>query len=358
MIKVGIIGTRGIPNRYGGFERFVELLVESPLWARHDVSFVVYGEDVCDYNKWTQVKTVGCQKSERPMVYYIRSCIAASEECDIVLCCGVGLSYFAVWPMLRGRVLVVNPDGCEWRRTKWSSLGRLLVRAMYWPALAAARHIVIDAEALREDFGRALGNKARYIAYQAPDPHLCALSASTRESLSLKKPYFLVIARLEPENNILMVIDGYKRSAISNIELLIVGGTSTTYYKQTLNEHSGNGVRFVGAIYDQLVLDELRSQCVAYLHGHSVGGTNPSLLEALATCGGQLLCHDNKYNREVGGSEASYFETSSVLSEQLRTLINGPSSKNRRQPVRDERFEPDFIAQRYLTLFEDIRVAG
>lgn len=357
-LTVGIIGTRGIPNLYGGFERFVELLVADPAWAHHGVRFVVYGESGSTYNEWTEVQAVGISKNERPMMYYIRSCLEATRACDIVICCGVGLSYFAIWPMLRGRTLVVNPDGCEWRRTKWSAIGRLLVRAMYWPALAAARHIVIDAEALREDFGSSLGNKARYIAYQAPEPHLSELAQSTRESLSLSKPYALVIARLEPENNIGMIVDAFRQLASPDVELLIVGGTTTRYYQDVLQAQVGTGIRFVGAIYDQAVLDELRGQCVAYLHGHSVGGTNPSLLEALATCGGSLFCHDNKYNREVAGAEAGYFTGATTLADQLRPLLASPQLAVRRQPTRDERFQPATIARHYLKLFEDIRAPG
>lgn len=358
IITVGIIGTRGIPNRYGGFERFVELLVEEPSWPVHRVRFVVYGEgETKPYNGWTRLQRVGIEKNQRPLGYYIASCIQATRECDVIVCCGVGLSYFSLWPVLRGRTLVVNPDGCEWRRTKWSALGRLAIRAMYWPALAAARHIVIDSEALRADFGAALGKKARYIGYQAPAPRLTPLTEETRQRMSIARPFALVIARLEPENNIEMTVQAFNSAKDGSAELIVVGGTTTPYFTSVLAPLAGPDVRFVGAIYDQSVLEQLRSTCVSYVHGHSVGGTNPSLLEALATVGGQICCHDNKYNREVAGTEASYFANKQQLAELFKPSLRTHTAGASRTPTRDERFRPDTIAARFLSLFEDIRAA-
>ncbi|MEN9544090.1 MAG: hypothetical protein RLZZ598_923 [Pseudomonadota bacterium] len=362
-LTIGIIGTRGIPNRYGGFERFVELLVDDTLWQDHDVQFRVYGESPTqERNPWTRSCEVGLIKSERPLMYYARSANMAARECDILLCCGVGLSVFAWWPVFRGRALVVNPDGCEWRRTKWSRLGRLLIRAMYWPAIAAAQRIVIDAEALREDFGSALGNKARCIAYQAPEPRSATLQDTTKAQLALSRHFLLVIARLEPENNIHLILQAFHKLDPSEVNLVIVGGKSTPFYLDVLAGMECPRVRFVGALYDQAVLDELRSNCLAYLHGHSVGGTNPSLLEALATVRGHLICHDNKYNREVAADQAEYFVDETALAALLQPIVQGAATQiddipAHRTPTRDERFRPDTISRSYLELFEDIRAA-
>lgn len=358
-IRVGIIGTRGIPNRYGGFERFVELLTTHATWENSGFSFVIYGEghDV-DFNEWTELRNVGISKNERPLVYYFKSVFLACRECDVIFCCGVGLSVIAFWPLLRGRTLIVNPDGCEWRRTKWSRLGRLIIRAMYWPALAAAKRIVIDAEALREDFGAVLGHKAQYIGYQAPEPLAAALTDPVKQRFAIDRPFFLVIARLEPENNIQLIVEAFSQLSQGSVDLLVVGGTSTPFFTEALSKYASPNLRFLGAIFDQEVLGELRSNCAAYLHGHSVGGTNPSLLEALATVRGHLLCHDNKYNQEVAGAEARYFADSSSLQTMLlvliETLATGDGSWPR-TPSREERFHPDTIANRYLQLFKECR---
>jgi glycosyltransferase involved in cell wall biosynthesis len=361
MLTIGIIGTRGIPNNHGGFERFVELLVAEDIWRSQQISIVVYSAGADGYyNEWTRIRNIGFSKDERPFWYYYKSTWLATRECDVIVCCGCGLSVFAFWPVLRGKSLVVNPDGCEWRRTKWSWIGRLAIRTMYVPALAAATRIVIDAEALRDDFGRALDKKARYIGYQAPQPNVNPMRDVTREHWGLFRPYVLVIARLEPENNIHLVVQAFRQVQQGGMDLIVVGGITTPFYKQVLAPLAAQHVRFVGAIYDQLVLDELRSNCLAYVHGHSVGGTNPSLLEALATVRGRLLCHDNKYNREVASNEAGYFADERQLADLLHPLLDSLADREpaHRIPSRDKRFYPETIARRYLELFEDIRTAS
>lgn len=353
---VGIIGTRGIPNTYGGFERFLEVLVDHPGWGKSSVRFKIYGESPDrEYNSWTSLREVGMSKKDRPLAYYYRSTVLATSECDIILCCGVGISVFAYWPALRGKRLIVNPDGCEWRRTKWSPLGRQLIKFMYAPALAAATDIVIDAEALREDFGSSLGGKARYIPYQAPDPATKELSNKTRERFKIAQSYVLVIARLEPENNVRTIVEAFSLLPEGDVQLLIVGPTSTQFYTDQLAGYASSRIRFLGAIFDQDVLHELRSNCIAYLHGHSVGGTNPSLLEALSTVRGEMICHDNKYNREVAGDGALYFADTSELQERLKDCIAkiAPQGKEwARVPYFDKRFHPDTIFEEYLKLFE------
>jgi len=354
---VGIIGTRGIPNTYGGFERFLEVLVDHPGWANSSFRFKIYGEGADrQYNSWTSLREVGISKKEKPFAYYYRSTMLATSECDIILCCGVGISIFAYWPSLRGRRLIVNPDGCEWRRTKWSPLGRQLIKFMYAPALAAATDIVIDAEALREDFGSSLGGKAKYIPYQAPDPEAKELSDETRDRFNISQSYVLVIARLEPENNVRTIVEAFSSLPAGDVQLLIVGPTSTQFYNDHLASYASTRVRFLGAIFDQDVLHELRSNCIAYLHGHSVGGTNPSLLEALSTVRGEMVCHDNKYNREVARDGARYFADASELQNLLKDCIRKLTPQGQpwaRAPSFDKRFHPDTIFEEYLKLFED-----
>lgn len=359
MARVGIIGTRGIPNGHGGFERFVETLVEHRGWRDTGTTFAVYGEGPDrPFNAWTDLRCVGVVKDARPFRYYFRSALLAADECDIIVCCGVGISIFAYWPRLKGKAFVLNPDGCEWRRTKWSTAGRLAIRAMYAPALSAAQRVVVDAEALREDFG--LGDKAQYIAYAAPEPVSVALEPSTSEKLELTKPYVLAVARLEPENNVQIVTEAFRKLGRTDVELLVVGGTGTAFFASQLAKFNGDGIRFLGPIYDQEVLNQLRSNALAYFHGHSVGGTNPSLLEALATVRGQMICHDNKYNREVAGEQAFYVRDADDLASRLGLLCDDAVAGTlvRREPSRDERFHPDTIHRRYRDLFETLNAAG
>jgi len=353
---VGIIGTRGIPNSYGGFERFVEQLVDSPSWPQIQIDFVVYGEMASRrYNAWTRLACIPYEKRQNPLRFYVAAALAASRECDIILCCGVALSYFAFIPRLRGKILFINPDGCEWRRTKWPWWLRLIVRLQYAPALWASHEIIVDADALRADFGLLSSRKCSYIGYPAPDPKITPLRESTTSALDLHKPYILIIARLEPENNVAMALEAYAMLDASDIECLIVAPTTTPHFAQHLSRLQRPGVRFVGGIFDQHVLDELRSNCIAYIHGHSVGGTNPSLLEALSTVSGAVLCHANKYNIEVAGEQACYFSSARELHDLLVHVRQHPTP---RDPYRERRFAPAEIADRYRALFEKYRSAG
>lgn len=348
-LRVGIIGTRGVPNLYGGFERFVELLVEERHWAGTGIEFVIYGEaGEGRYNAVTELVKLPYLKRVNPLLYYVRAAWLASRDCDVVLCCGVALSTFAFIPRLRGKALVINPDGCEWRRTKWPWWIRLIVRAQYAPALWAAQRIVVDAEALKADFGLERSPKCSYIGYQAPEPRSFPLRTETRTRLKLEREFVLIIARLEPENNVVMALQAFARICAPDVECVVVAPTNTPHYQAVLSSMASPTIRFVGGIFDQQVLNELRSNCMAYVHGHSVGGTNPSLLEALSTVTGVLLCHRNRYNEEAAGSEARYFSDASELSTRLgEVLLHRP----RRTPSRDPRFHPDEIARRYGDCF-------
>jgi rhamnosyltransferase len=356
-IVIGIVGTRGIPNNYGGFERFVELLVADFYWKDFGIAFIVYGEGPSiDLNPWTKIKCVGLSKNKTPFLYYWRSTSYSAKECDIVLSCGVGISLASFLPIINGKALIVNPDGCEWRRTKWNFFGRIIIKLMYWPALLCARKIVIDAESLRSDFNKVFSNKFEYIPYQSPEPHEGYLSKIDTERLLLFKPFMLVIARIEPENNILLIIKAFLQLNAINIDLVIIGGLNTDYYKKMLSTNLFNKIRFLGPIYDQAILDGLRSQCIAYIHGHTVGGTNPSLLEALSTVKGSIFCHCNKYNLEVAKSEASYFTSESELIFLMQNLVRNfnDSTLKKRIPSQDMRFKSRAISEKYLNLFRRV----
>lgn len=359
MIKVGIIGTRGIPNQYGGFERFVELLVVDPIWIG-DVHFFVYGEknetNRAVHHNYTYVPLK--RNKSAGITYYFESVSKALDTCDIVLCCGVAISVAAFIPRIYGKKLIINPDGCEWRRTKWSKVGRLLIRAMYFPALLFADRIVIDSEALREDFHQRFSFKSVFIPYQAVIPkevNVCdGQDFLDRFGLHASSNYLVVIARLEPENNISMICEAFKMSQRDDLELVIVGNTDTNYFLNILvSQYSClANIHFVGGVYDQNILNSLRRLASVYIHGHTVGGTNPSLLEALVVCEGALICHDNKYNREVAGDNAGYFSDVAGLAVILNSISVDKSPKS--NSWSDSRYRPDVVAAQYRNLFQSL----
>ena len=141
----------------------------------------------------TRSRYVALMRKVRPLIYHIESARLASRKCDIVLRSAVGLSLPSWWPVLRRRALVMNTDGCNWRRAKWSWLDLKLIHAMYRPACAAASRIVNFSEVLCEDFGSAIVSKIRFIACWDPGPRSEALRDSTREQFGIARPFALVI---------------------------------------------------------------------------------------------------------------------------------------------------------------------
>lgn len=355
---VGIIGTRGIPNNYGGFERFVELLAEKHS-QKSNIKLVIFGEKNDkpnhDPRKYKYVNLIS--KKSSGLLYYMESVIRATKSCDIIFCCGVGISIGSMIPKFFGKKLIINPDGCEWKRKKWSILGRTIIKLMYYPTLLFADRIIIDSEALKSDFGKLFSKKYVYIPYQCPD----LVFAKTKQvkktlatkNIDLEDLYYLIIARLEPENSIEKICEAFINHKNKNAQLIIVGKTDTSYFINKLKKYDNYNlkIKFAGGIYNQSLLNQLRKNAKFYLHGHTVGGTNPSLIEALATCNGEIVCHKNKYNNEVAKKNAVYFsdvESLVKIFDQFKVNIKNINNWS------DERFNSKKIYEKYMCEFEKV----
>jgi glycosyltransferase involved in cell wall biosynthesis len=327
--------------------------VDNSLWRDGMFRFVVYGEQPpTQINAVTQTRQVPIAKSEHPLAYYRHSIKMALCECDVILALGVGISLFSVLPRLHGVPLIVHPDGAEWKRTKWSALGRLALRLLYLPTLLFADRIIVDAEALRSDFPAIFGHKMVYIAYQATPVVPSSDPDAVLKDLGITGPFMLTIARLEPENSIGMILDGFALAQSQEQTLVVVGATSTSYYQNCLADRRIGNVRFLGGIFDPSILNVLRSRCSAYIHGHTIGGSPPSLIEAQAGVNGRLFCRDNKYNREVTSERAEYFADAEELCALIKAVPGAtvPSAT----PYDDERFRPSHITEMYRRTFMDI----
>lgn len=259
------------------------------------------------------------------MLWDARCLWAARKHFDVVYMLGVGAGFAAWIPRAFGGAKVwVNSDGIEWKRRKYTWPERAyLVIAEGLSALFATR-VIADAKAI-ESYLRArypFRKRISAIAYGAdvsdvmPDQHLL------EEWNVSPNNYYIVVCRLEPENHVLEVISGFQCSN-ARIPLLIVGNIEhPNAYVQSLLQHQSNSVRFIGTVFDQKKLQALRHFSRAYIHGHSVGGTNPSLLEAMA-CSNLVIAHDNAFNREVLEDAGLYFRTRSDISNAINEIDNG-----------------------------------
>jgi glycosyltransferase involved in cell wall biosynthesis len=373
-LRVAILGSRGIPASYGGFETFAEQLAVRLAARGHDITVYAEGGDepVAD----TDYQGVRVRFRRRPrwgaasVLAYDCACLwDARRGYDLVYMLGYGAAWACWWPRVFGVPVWINVDGLEWARSKWSRLARAYLRCMEWVAGKAATRLIADAQAIADRFRATYPRSApsSFIAYgaelvQPGDVDVAALDAFGLES----HRYLLIVARPEPENHILEIIQGHIHHG-GAWPLVVVGDVSGgTAYQQQLKRHASDRVRFVGAIYDAAQLASLRVHCACYLHGHSVGGTNPSLLEALA-CGNWVLAHDNEFNREVARDAADYFSTPEQLAGKLEQLYREVDAmrlqrSHRARAIVEEHYTWDGIADTYEALMRSEcrarRIAG
>lgn len=337
--RIAILGTRGIPAKYGGFETFAEQL--SVQLVQRGFEVTVYAESDRGDEKVRVWKGVSVQPVPVPrwgpasvIGYDVRCLWHARRRFDLVYMLGYGAAFACFLPRWYGISMWINVDGIEWARSKWSWLARSYLRTMEWVASRTATRIIADAQAIAERFRRQYprGATCSYLAYGAPVvPEPSAGSESHALILATQglqhDSYFLVVARREPENHLLEILQGYQlyRQWGGNLPLAIVGdNTRATPYCQVLRACKVTGVKFLGAIYDANTLQALRLGARAYVHGHSVGGTNPSLLESLG-CGNVVIAHDNPFNREVLGDDgADYFRQPNEIASAMEAIAHMP----------------------------------
>ncbi len=321
-MRIAIVGSRGIPARYGGFETFAEEIARR--LSDQGVEVTVF----CEASKGGRTMRMGRIRLEYVrlfgggplgrILYEVGSLLRCRKGYDVVYMLGYGTS-FACWiPRLFGRKVWINMDGLEWRRSKWGPLAKSWLKAMEGIACRVAHRLIFDNQALADQVSERRKPQAAIsvLAYGAPlvtktpsVEHLHALGLEAHK-------YLLMVCRFEPENHVLeMVRAAASRDAGS--PLIVVSNTNEDgQWQKEVMAQAGPLVRFLGPVYDQEVLRALRFHCLVYVHGHSVGGTNPSLLEGMG-CGSYILAHDNPFNREVLGPMGSYFDCEADFADRL-----------------------------------------
>ncbi|HMV11573.1 MAG TPA: DUF1972 domain-containing protein [Nitrosomonas sp.] len=318
MIRLAILGTRGIPARYGGFETFAEEIAER--LQQKGLEVTVYCEKGCNNPVIEIYKGVRLVYVPSPklgpfstILFDLFCLIVARNRHDVIYMLGYGSSLFCFIPRLWGKQVWLNMDGIEWKRTKWSFPARLWLRTMEWIAMLTPNRLIADAYAIQDHIKKhyPYSPPISVIPYGAPEVLQADSSPLAEWDLATDR-YYLLVCRLEPENHVLEILQGYTASN-SNLPLVVLGNhrTGTHYVKQLLAITDAR-IRMLGTVYDSAKLQALRFYARAYFHGHSVGGTNPSLLEALG-CGNAVIAHNNVFNREVADNAALYFSTATEI---------------------------------------------
>ncbi|MFC3298644.1 glycosyltransferase family 1 protein [Arthrobacter agilis] len=343
-LRIALVGTRGVPARYGGFETAVEEVGQRLAALGHDV--VVYcrttegAEAETEYKGMRLVHLPALKK--RSLETLSHTGLSAGHlffrRPDVAI---VFNSANSPWlPVLRaaGIPVATHVDGLEWKRAKWGTVGKRYYRVAESLAVRWSDALIADAAGIQDYYRAEFGVESTYLAYGAP---ILEGGASDRLAEMDLEPgrYHLVVARFEPENHVHVIVEGYVRSE-ATLPLVVVGlAPYADEYTRRIESLGDRRVRFVGGIWDQELLDQLYANARIYWHGHSVGGTNPSLLRAMGA-GVATNAFDVNFNREVLGSNGEYFSGPADIPD----LVHASEASESDTVLRGKKSQTDALA--------------
>ena len=312
-LRIAVIGSRGIPARYGGFETFAQELAPRLVRLGHDVTVYCRSGYTGSQPEYRGVRLVHTPYLRaRPLETLSHELTSILDSLrrgfDVYYFLGTRSSIL-YWPLrVAGRRIVVHTDGIEWKRRKWGPAGRAWLRFSEWfAARVVAGQLVTDARAMRDHYLERYGVPSACIPYGAPllegEPDLGRFGLEPGG-------YHLVVCRLEPENNVDEIIAAFIASG-SGLGLVVVGDAETATGRELVDQAAGANVRFIGPVYGD-DLAALRLGADSYVHGHEVGGLNPSLLEAMGA-GNACLALDTPFNREALAGTGRFWRDAASL---------------------------------------------
>ena len=356
MKQIAIVGIQGVPAKYGGFETLVENIIGDN--CSPEVRYTVFcsGKDYA--TRLNTYKNVGLKyiplfhaNGVQSTPYDILSMLKCLHGYDTVVILGVsGCIFLPVFRLLFRKRLVANIDGLEHRRAKWGKFTRWFLRTSEAMAVRYADVVIADNKGIQDYVRETYHKEAVLIAYGGD--HVLRNISEERQMEILRKygvtpgNYAVSVCRIEPENNSHVICEAF---ASSGKDIVFVGNWERSKYSRGLKQKYAeySNIRMVNAVYDLDELYALRNWCCCYVHGHSAGGTNPSLVEAMFF-GKPVLAYDVVYNRETTGNKACYFKTADELTELLnRNTPDGTPMKE----IAMRRYTWKYIAEQYEILY-------
>ena len=325
MKNVAVVGIQGVPAQYGGFESLVENLIGDH--KSDDIRYTVFcsGSDMkthlAEYKgaelKYIPLRANGVQSIPYDMISFLR----IPRKTDVILVLGVsGCLILPVFRLFCRKRLIINIDGLEHRRAKWGKLAKAFLKLSEKMAVRYADVIISDNKGIQDYVREEYGKESELIAYGGDHAVRSVPQAKTLDTLRRYglRPgaYAVTVCRIEPENNCHLVLEAFSKS---DRELAFIGNWSRSAYGQELKEKYSAfpNIHILDPIYDIDTLYVLRLNAWAYVHGHSAGGTNPSLVEAMFF-GNPIFAYDVVYNRETTGGGALYW----ISSDELLNLLS------------------------------------
>lgn len=357
MKKIGIIGTVGVPAKYGGFETLVENIIGDNCSA--DIQYIIYCSSLAYSGKKTNYKNAILKyiplkaNGIQSLVYDAWSILSALRNSDILLILGVSGSY--ILPIIRlfsKKRIVVNIDGLEHRRDKWNHITRKLLKYLEKCAIFNADVIIADNKGIQDYVKCEYGKSSSLIAYGG-DHVLCDISHLESDVLRkyslLKEEYAFSVCRIEPENNVHVTLEAY---SICSEKIVFVGNWQNGEYGKMLKNRYGRffNIILLDPIYDIPTLNVLRSSCKYYVHGHSAGGTNPSLVEAMFF-NKPIFCFDVIYNRETTENKAYFYSDVNSLITLIENNSKCEYNGDLMREIADKNYCWKTIAKQYESLY-------
>lgn len=357
--KIALIGSVGLPASYGGFETLVDQLVRH---LSNKFEFHVYCsgkryKERASHHNGAKLHYVSLDANGASSILYDTiSSIHAATYADVLIVLGVSGGVFLPLTRLltRGRI-IVNVDGVEWRRDKWGRFAKRFLRLSERIATRAAHKVVADNQEIANYIWSEYGQSSECIAYGGDH----AVAVSIDEQLIsrfpfLSEPYSVKVCRIEPENNVDMILEAFAQ--MHSRKLVVIGNWSASRYGVSLRSRfqEFKNLELLDPIYDQEMLNCIRQNAILYLHGHSAGGTNPSLVEAMSL-GLPVLAYDVGYNRVTTMSKARYFSSARSIVQLLESVSDSEwkvVGKKMLQIAKDE-YTWSIIAKKYSNLISD-----
>lgn len=361
-MRIAMIGTRGVPARYGGFETAVEEIGARLVEGGHEVVVYCRGEDRSP--TYLGMERVSLPALRHPILETLSHTALSvghllRHRCDAAIVFNAANA--PLLPVIRAaRIPVaVHVDGLEWKRGKWGPAGRRYYLANERVSVWLADELISDAEGIADYYRQRYNTESMFLPYGAPIRDTDDLSRLAELDLT-ENGYHLIVARLEPENQVDTIIEGYLASD-AQLPLIVVGSVpyESDHEKRIQSlAASDPRIRRLGGVWDQDLLDTLYAGAASYLHGHTVGGTNPSLLRAMGA-GANVIAWDVNFNREVLGENGTFFNGLSQLCNALEDTESDPAAATERgtraQTHAADTYRWDEVTKGYEQLCEEMR---
>jgi glycosyltransferase involved in cell wall biosynthesis len=357
---VRILGTHGVPANYGGFETAAENI--ALFLVRHGWRVIVYcqvsGHGAIKEDHWQGIERVTIPvnlQGWKGTSHF--DWIAISHACkfkDLCLTFGYNTALFSTRLRLAGIPNVINMDGIEWSRARWGFAKQAILYVNERIACYVGNHLIADHPEIEKYLlTRAPKRKITTLTYGA-DPVSSAQEALVTQLGLEPGKYLNLVARSIPENSILEMVKGFAMQP-RGVKLVLLGkyDPETDDYHREVMAAASDEVVFLGPIYDKAVVQALRFHSLAYVHGHTVGGTNPSLVEAMAASN-PVIAHDNPYNRWVAGTGAMYFKDSAGFDTAVGQLLASPPEQARLRANSHARYREEFTWEHVAGQYEKL----